>query len=79
MNFASRSLKRSVLRTGQRKVNMGRFASSLVVIEHDGAAISPGALASVTAASKVGGDVDCLVMGSSIGDIAKKAAEIVGE
>lgn len=79
MNFVSRSLKRSVLRTVQRKVQSGRFASSLVVIEYDGAgAISPGALASVTAASKVGGDVDCLVMGSSTGDIAKKAGEIVG-
>jgi electron transfer flavoprotein alpha subunit len=78
MNSISRSLKRSVLRAGHRQVQLGRNASSLVVVEHDGSSISPGALAAVTAASKVGGNVDCLVMGSAIGDIAKKAGEIMG-
>ncbi len=80
MNFAARSVTRSVLRTGHRNlVNAsGRNASSLVVVEHDGTAISPGSLAAVTAAIKIGGDVDCLVMGDSIGNMAKKAGEIAG-
>lgn len=55
-------------------------SSCLVIAEHDGAFISPGTLATVTAASKleVGGAVDLLVLGCDCGDVSAKAAAIVG-
>ena len=55
-----------------------RNASTLVVAEHDGSAVSQGTLATVTAASKIGGDITVLVTGSAIGDAAKSAATIGG-
>ena len=55
-----------------------RNASTLVVAEHDGTAVSQGTLATVTAATKIGGDVTVLVTGSGIGDAAKSAAGVAG-
>lgn len=55
-----------------------RCLSSLVVAEHDGKSLTPGTFSTVTAAGKIGGDVDVLIMGQNCGDVAKKAASIVG-
>lgn len=63
-----------------RVVCKGRWlsASSLVIAEHDGCSVSPGTLATVTAASKLGGDVDLLVLGFKCGDVSAKAAATLG-
>ncbi len=41
----------------RRNSVLQRYASSLVVAEHDGAVLSAGTLSTITAASKIGGDV----------------------
>ncbi|MEM7194446.1 MAG: FAD-binding protein [Pseudomonadota bacterium] len=52
--------------------------SVLVIAEHDGSQLSPGTLNTVTAASKVGGDVHVLVAGNGVSDIAAACAKIGG-
>ena len=47
-----------------------RSQSTLVVAEHDNKALNPCTLNAVTAASKVGGEVHCLVIGSGCGAVA---------
>jgi len=61
-----------------RKATSTRCASSLVVAEHDGKAVTPGTYATITAASQLGGDVHVLVMGSQCGEAAKSAATALG-
>lgn len=53
-------------------------ASTLVVAEHDGNTVSAGSLATITAASKVGGDVDVLVVGAGIDAAGASAAAVAG-
>ena len=53
-------------------------ASTLVVAEHDGSAVSAGSLATITAAGKVGGDVDVLVVGSGLEAAGSSASAIAG-
>jgi electron transfer flavoprotein alpha subunit len=55
-----------------------RGLSSLVVAEHTDAGLSAGTLSTVTAAQKVGLDVDVLILGKGVGEIAKKAAGTSG-
>lgn len=55
-----------------------RHASCLVVAEHDGASVSQGTLACITAATKIGGDVSVLVAGKNASAIAESAAKISG-
>ncbi|WP_037499025.1 electron transfer flavoprotein subunit alpha/FixB family protein [Sphingomonas jaspsi] len=50
---------------------------TLVLVEHDGAAIKDATLATVTAASKLG-EVHLLVAGSGVGAVASAAAQIAG-
>ncbi|WP_417518763.1 electron transfer flavoprotein subunit alpha/FixB family protein [Minwuia sp.] len=50
----------------------------LVIAEHDNAELNPATLATVTAASKMGGDVTVLVIGSGSGAVAEAAAKIDG-
>ena len=52
--------------------------ATLVISEHDGAAILPATLSAVTAAVEIGGDVDILVAGHDCGDAAQAAAKIAG-
>jgi electron transfer flavoprotein alpha subunit len=56
----------------------GRNATTLVVAEHDGKTLSQGSLAAITAASKIGGDVDVLVVGEGLGDAGSSAAAVHG-
>ena len=50
--------------------------TTLVVAEHDGAALAPAVLHAVTAAQKIGGDIHILVAGANAGGAAKAAASI---
>ena len=50
----------------------------LVVAEHDNTNLSDATNKTVTAALKIGGDVDVLIAGENAGDVAVKAAKIDG-
>ena len=52
--------------------------SILVVAEHDNSQLSPGTLNTITAASKVGGDVHVVVAGNGCGDVAAECAKAAG-
>ncbi len=52
--------------------------SILVIAEHDNASLKPVTLNVVTAATKIGGDIDVLVAGSNCGAAAEAAAKIAG-
>ncbi|MGH6631396.1 MAG: electron transfer flavoprotein subunit alpha/FixB family protein, partial [Burkholderiales bacterium] len=51
---------------------------TLVVAEHDNAALKPAVLNTVAAAQKIGGDIDVLVAGLDCAKAAKSAAQIPG-
>lgn len=55
-----------------------RFASTLVVAEHDAGALAPATLGAVSAAKAVGGPVTVLVTGPGTDDVAASAAQIDG-
>ena len=50
----------------------------LVICDHDGAALGAGTLKCCPAATQIGGDIDVLVAGHNVADIAKEAAAIDG-
>lgn len=66
-----------IARTAQR-VSRGRFASTLVIAEHNGETVTPSTLSCLTAASKIGGDVSVLISGKNIGNVASSASNIAG-
>jgi len=47
-----------------------RNASTLIVVEHNDAELTPATLHSVTAAKQLGGDVTCLVAGTNCGPVS---------
>ena len=55
-----------------------RNASTLVIAEHDGKAVTQGTLACITAATKIGGDISLLIAGSNVNDVATSASKISG-
>lgn len=55
-----------------------RMASTLVVADHNNASLFPATLSAVTAATKLGGDIDVLVGGAGCGAVAEAAAKIPG-
>jgi electron transfer flavoprotein alpha subunit len=52
--------------------------TALVIAEHDNKTLKDATLAVVTAAAKLGGDVDLLVAGSGCSDVANAAAQVAG-
>lgn len=50
----------------------------LVIADHDGSALKPSTLNVIAAAKAIGGDIDVLVAGEGIGDIAAAAAKAEG-
>ena len=52
--------------------------AALVIAAHDGAALDPATLNTVTAAAAFGGDIDVLVAGSGTAAVAEAAARIAG-
>lgn len=69
-----------MLHTMRRLVSpaLGRCASTLVLVEHDGSAVNPATLHTVTAAKKLGGPVHALVAGDTCQEAAAAAAKISG-
>lgn len=55
-----------------------RFNSTLVIADHNNEKLTPITLNTVTAASKLGGDITCLVAGSNCGKVAEEASKISG-
>ncbi|MGI9238388.1 MAG: electron transfer flavoprotein subunit alpha/FixB family protein [Woeseiaceae bacterium] len=55
------------------------MAKILVVAEHNGATLNPSTAKCVSCAAQIGGaDVDVVVLGASVGDVAAEAAQLVG-
>merc|ERR1711915_215532 len=64
-----------------RSLNSLTFArnqSTLVLVEHNNEKINPVTLNAITAAKALGGEVNCLVAGTSCGDVAKEVASVDG-
>jgi electron transfer flavoprotein alpha subunit len=55
-----------------------RFASTLVVADHDNAVLGAGTLSAITAGTKIGGDVTVLVAGSGASAVADAASKVAG-
>lgn len=51
-----------------------RFQSTLVIAEHNNEKLTPITLNAITAASKVGGEVACLVAGTNCAKVGKAFA-----
>jgi len=58
--------------------SFSRHGSTLVLAEHDNATLNPATLNAITAAKAVGGDITCLVAGTSCGAVAKEVAGLDG-
>ena len=52
--------------------------ATLVIADHDGAALDPATLNAVSAAAEFGGDIDLLVAGGGTGTVAEAAAKVSG-
>ena len=50
----------------------------LVLCDHEGATFGAATLNAIAAAAQIGGDVDVLVAGQNVGDIAAEAAKADG-
>lgn len=68
-------LLRSLAASG---ANNSRFASTLVLVEHNDAELTPATLNTITAAHKLGGDVTCLVAGSNCGAAVDAVSKLFG-
>lgn len=55
-----------------------RLQSTLILAEHNNITLNPATLHAVTAAKALGGDVSCLVVGTSCGAVAKEVAAVGG-
>jgi len=55
-----------------------RFQSTLVFAEHDNKKVNPLTLNAITAAKQIGGDVTCMVAGTSCAEVAAELSKIEG-
>jgi len=55
-----------------------RYQSTLVIAEHNNEKLTPITLNTITAASKIGGDISCLVAGSQCAKVAEEVSKIAG-
>ena len=60
------------------KLTPGHTMSILVVAEHNNQALNPATLNTITAAAKLGGDIDVLVAGHNCKSVADAAAQVAG-
>jgi len=57
---------------------LARSQSTLVLAEHNNETLNPATLTAITAAAQVGGEVHCLVAGTSCGAVAKELSAVAG-
>ncbi|XP_067667143.1 electron transfer flavoprotein subunit alpha, mitochondrial-like [Haliotis asinina] len=70
---------RACLQGARRGVHVyKRFNSTLVVVEHNNEKLTPITLNTITAASKLGGEVSCLVAGSQCAKVAEEVSKVAG-
>ncbi|KAK0057620.1 electron transfer flavoprotein subunit alpha mitochondrial [Biomphalaria pfeifferi] len=55
-----------------------RCKSTLVIAEHNNEKLTPCTLNTITAATKIGGDISCLVVGSNCSKVAEEVSQIKG-
>merc|ERR1712109_45352 len=72
------SNKLSGLARSLNSLTFARNQSTLVLVEHNNEKINPVTLNAITAAKALGGEVNCLVAGTSCGDVAKEVASVDG-
>ncbi|KAF4081366.1 hypothetical protein AMELA_G00160490 [Ameiurus melas] len=70
------ALTKSNLRTLSGLIQ--RFQSTLVVAEHNNDTLTPVTLSAITAASKLGGEVSCLIAGTDCTKVAEQLSQIEG-
>jgi len=58
--------------------NNARFASTLVIVEHNDTALNPATLNTVTAAKQLGGDISCLVAGTNCAPAVEAISKVEG-
>lgn len=59
-------------------IQLSRNASSLVVVEHNGEAVSPITYNAISAAKQVGGDITALIAGEDCTKVAEEMAKAEG-
>lgn len=70
---------RHSLKLGSRGVcALRRFQSTLVVAEHNNETLTPVTLNAITAATKLGGEVACLVAGTQCAKVAEEVSKVAG-
>merc|ERR1711978_30625 len=72
------SNKLSGLTRSLNSLTFARNQSTLVLVEHNNEKLNPVTLNAITAAKALGGEVNCLVAGTSCGDVAKEVASVDG-
>lgn len=78
MNFR-RVLQPLVLRKlGSPRGHCSRWASTLVVAEHDNATLSPSSLSTIEAAKQIGGDVTVLIIGYKVNEVSVITSKVDG-
>eukprot|EP00091_Calanus_sinicus_P021071 TRINITY_DN606_c0_g1_i7.p1 TRINITY_DN606_c0_g1~~TRINITY_DN606_c0_g1_i7.p1 ORF type:complete len:138 (+),score=40.24 TRINITY_DN606_c0_g1_i7:107-520(+) len=59
-------------------LRLARNQSTLVLVEHNNEKLNPVTLNAITAARALGGEVNCLVAGTSCGGVAKEVSSVEG-
>ena len=72
------SNKLSGLTRSLNSLTFARNQSTLVLVEHNNEKLNPVTLNAITAAKALGGEVNCLVAGTSCGDVVKEVASVDG-
>merc|ERR1711978_100777 len=72
------SNKLSGLTRSLNSLSFARNQSTLVLVEHNNEKLNPVTLNAITAAKALGGEVNCLVAGTSCGDVAKEVSSVDG-
>ncbi|KAG7280048.1 hypothetical protein CRUP_030504 [Coryphaenoides rupestris] len=73
-------MHRTISKTSFRQLTgfLQRFQSTLVIAEHNNEKLTPITLAAITAASKLGGEVSCLVAGTECSKVAEELSKVAG-
>ncbi|KAI1889781.1 hypothetical protein AGOR_G00166470 [Albula goreensis] len=71
---------RTINKTNLRQLSslLKRFQSTLVVAEHSNDKLSPITLSAITAANQLGGEVSCLVAGTSCAKVVEEISKVQG-